>query len=46
MFRVKSKKTGLFVGGAYKTYQSARKVADKKDNAYGAYVHTVVEVEA
>lgn len=39
---VKNRKTGK-VHGPYATRQSARSAVDKKDNAYGAYVHQVIE---
>ena len=39
------RRTGDKVGGPYKSIQRARNVLDKKDNEYGAYVHTIRPVE-
>ena len=35
-------KRGEMVGGPYSTKQRARNSADKKDSAYGGYVHRVM----
>lgn len=42
MYKVINRNTQSVVG-TYKTKEAARKARDKKDNAYGAYVHSVVE---
>lgn len=42
MFQVINRKTG-FVVGTYSTKQRARNAVDKKDNEYGAYVHSIRE---
>lgn len=43
MFQVINTKTQQVVG-TYSTKQRARNARDKKDNAYGAYVHSVREI--
>ena len=40
MFRLINIRTGLVVG-TYSTRQRARAALDRKDNAYGAYVHRI-----
>ena len=40
MFEVINRKTGQVVG-TYSTKARARTAVDKKDNAYGAYIHSV-----
>ncbi len=39
---VKNRKDGK-VSGPYASRESARRAMDKKDNAYGAYVHHIIE---
>lgn len=43
MFQVINYRTGAIVG-TYSTKQRARNAVDRKDNAYGGYVHSVREV--
>lgn len=45
MFQLINSKTGAVVG-TYLTKQSARLARDKRDNAYGAYVHRIVDLSA
>lgn len=44
-YQVINRKTNTIVG-TYSTKQRARNAVDKKDNAYGAYVHSIREVSA
>lgn len=43
MFQVINTRSGAIVG-TYSTKQRARNAVDRKDNAYGGYVHSVREV--
>jgi hypothetical protein len=42
MYRVIDRQTKLFTKGLYKTFRSAKRAADRLDNAYGAYRYYVV----
>ena len=44
MFQVINQRTKQVVGNR-KTRKAARRLVDKLDNAYGAYVHSIVEVQ-
>ena len=44
MYTIYNKVTGR-ESGSYKTYNAARRAADKKDSAYGACVNFVREVK-
>lgn len=43
MFQLLNIRTGAIVG-TYMTKQRARAARDQKDNAYGAYVHRIVDL--
>lgn len=45
MFNIVNKQTGQVVSKNIKSRASAIKTRDRKDNAYGAYVHMIVRVE-
>lgn len=43
-FQIINSRTGEVVGRA-STIKSARRVADRRDNEYGAYIHRIVATE-
>lgn len=45
MFNIVNKQTGQVVSKNIKSLTSAIKTRDRKDNAYGAYVHMILRVE-
>lgn len=45
MFNIVNKQTGQVVRKNIKSRSSAIKARDRKDNAYGAYIHMIIRVE-